>query len=62
MNPILAGALLGLIWGIFLLVNFTTPPGTFLAIPFGIWVVIGLALLFVCCAIAWFVGWFLPKK
>jgi hypothetical protein len=62
MNPILAGALLGLIWGILLLVNFTTPPGTFLSLPFGIWCVLGIALLFVCGAIAWVVGWFLPKK
>ena len=62
MNPILAGALLGLVWGIFILVDFTTPKGTFLAIPLGIWVVLLLALFFVCCAITWFFGWFFPKK
>ena len=62
MNPILLGALAGVLWGIILLLNLTIPEGAARNIPFGVWLVLGIAFLFVCGTIIWMFRWFTGHK
>lgn len=52
------GAILGLLWGVYLMATTFLPRGTFSNVSIGMWTAYAVAALFVCASIVWAFRWF----